>query len=342
LGGRAEDYSDVGRAGVPKAGFAWSPASELTVRGTWTRSFRPPALSDLAASGGRSDLATLPDSNSPSGLTTVLLASGTNPTLVDERARTWTLGMQLTPTSLRGLSVALTYFNTYYEDRIDNLLLAPTVLNQPTFAWIVNRNFTGAQRAAICDQTLFAGSASDCLDAAIGAIIDNRLRNVQHVQTRGLDLIGKYALNTSYGRFDLGFNGTYLLGFDEQQTPDSPIEQLLNTQNNPIKLRLRSSLSWQRAGLGASLFVNFANGYRDLLSVPSRSVRSFTTLDLQLRYAIGASRPGLLANTELSLTAQNLLNSSPPFLNNSLGVGYDEENADLVGRILSVDIRKTW
>ena len=133
------------------------------------------------------------------------------------------------------------------------------------------------------------------------------------------------------GRFSVGLNATYLLAYAEQKTPDSPLVPLLNTQYNPINLRLRGSLSWERAGFGASLFTNFDNGYRDVLSVPSRNVHSFTTLDLQLRYRIDGSRPGFLANTEVALTAQNLFNSSPPFLNNPEGVGYDEENADLTG-----------
>jgi iron complex outermembrane recepter protein len=241
-----------------------------------------------------------------------------------------------------GLSLALTYFDTNYENRIESVALTPDVLNEPEFAWLVNTNFTSAQREAICNQTLFAGAAGACLGAPIGAIVDNRLRNIEDLETRGLDLIGKYGFETAFGRFAVGLNATYLLGYIEQKTPDSPLVPLLNTQNNPINLRFRSSLSWERAGFGASVFTNFDNGYRDVLSVPSRSVHSFTTLDLQLRYRIDGSRPGLLANTQIALSAENLFNSSPPFLNNPQGVGYDEENADLTGRILSVDIRKQW
>jgi len=342
FGGRAEDYSDVGRAAVPKMGFTWSPAPDVTIRGTWAKSFRPPALPDLATTNSRSLLLTLPDASSPSGVTTVLAASGNNPRLADERARTWTLGAQLTPKSLPGLSLSLTYFDTDYENRIENVVVTPNVLNEPEFAWLVNASFSSAQREAICSETQFAGAAADCLSAPIGAIVDNRLRNIEDLETRGLDLIGKYGFETAFGRFSVGLNATYLLAYTEQKTPDSALVPLLNTQYNPIDLRLRSSLSWDRGGFGASLFTNFDNGYRDVLSVPNRSVHSFTTFDLQLRYRIDGSRPGFLANTEIALTAQNLCNSSPPFLNNPEGVGYDEENADLTGRILSVDIRKRW
>jgi iron complex outermembrane recepter protein len=342
FGGRAEDYSDVGRAAVPKTAFAWSPAQDVTVRGTWTKSFRPPALADLATTNSRSVLVTLPDASSPSGGTTVLAATGTNPNLADERARTWTLGAQLTPRSLPGLSLSLTYFDTDYEHRIESIALTPNVLNAPEFAWLVNTNFSSAQREAICNETLFAGAAADCVGAPISAILDNRLRNIEDLQTNGLDLIGKYGFDTVLGRFDVSLNATYLLAYAEQKAPDSALVQLLNTQYYPINLRFRSSLGWERRGFGVSLFTNFDNGYRDVQSTPNRGVHSFTTLDLQLRYRIDGSRPGFLANTEVALTAENLFNSSPPFLNNPQGIGYDQENADLTGRILSVDVRKRW
>ena len=68
FGGRAEDYSDIGRAAVPKTAFTWSPVPDVTVRGTWTKSFRPPALPDLSTANSRSELITLPNASSPSGV----------------------------------------------------------------------------------------------------------------------------------------------------------------------------------------------------------------------------------------------------------------------------------
>ena len=342
VGARAEQYSDVGDATVPKAGLLWSPIPDVRFIGTWTKAFRPPVLSDLAAATSTSLVTSLADPNAPRKTSTVLIASGTNPNLEDERARTWTVGVQLTPTAVSGFSVAMTYFNTYYTSRIESAQLEPDLLSQPQFGWLVNRNFTSAQRQQICSQTVFFGVSNDCLGAPIDAVVDNRLRNIEYLQTSGIDLIAKGGFSSALGHFDLGLNGTYLLGYAEQKTPGESAEQLLNTPYNPINLRLRTSLSWQRARLGASLFLNFDNGYHDSLSVPNRDVASLTTLDLQLRYRINGNRGNLLANTEFAVTAQNLFNSSPPFLNNALGVGYDQENADLTGRILSVSVRKSW
>ncbi len=342
IGERTENYSDVGHASVPKAGLLWSPTSNLTFRSTWTKSFRPPALPDVVSTGSFSEVISLPDVRSATGVTTALVAAGSNPNLDDEKARTWTVGAELKPDWLPALTFGATYFDTYYFNRIEAIQLEPDVLNQPSLAWLVSTTFTAAQRGAICGQTVFLGPPGECLGSQINAIVDSRLHNVEHLETRGIDLIGKYSLASSFGTFDLALNGTYLLGYSEAKTPGTPTVELLNTQNNPINLRLRGSLSWDRRGFGASAFVNFDNGYKDELSNPNRSVRSWTTIDLQLRYRTSEAGPGFFGNTEIAISAQDLFNSSPPFLNNPVGIGYDQENADLTGRIVSLEVRKHW
>ncbi len=119
--------------------------------------------------------------------------------------------------------------------------------------------------------------------------------------------------------------------------------QLLNTQNNPINIKLRGMLTWQQVRWGATLAINFQNHYRDTLSEPNRNISSLTTFDSQLRYSPTAFGAGWLQNTVLELNAVNLFNVSPPFLNNATaGLGYDQENADPTGRLLSIQVRKSW
>jgi len=283
LGERYEDSSDVGDARIPKIGLTWAPSSVLSFRGTWTRAFRPPALPDVVPTTSFSQVARLPDPNSPTHFSTALIAFGTNSSLGNERARTWTLGAEMAPATVRDLSIALTYFDTYYDDRIENGSLTPTLFSDPTLAWMVGRNVTGTARGNICGQTTFLSQGS-CLTTPIDAIIDNRLRNIEFLHTQGIDLLGKYRFSNTFGRFEAGFNGTYLLAYTEQKTPGLPAAELLSTPNNPINVRIRSSLSWDHRGFGASLGLNYDNAYKDSLSQPNRHVRSWTTVDAQLRY----------------------------------------------------------
>jgi outer membrane receptor protein involved in Fe transport len=121
---------------------------------------------------------------------------------------------------------------------------------------------------------------------------------------------------------------------------------IVSTQSNPINIKARGSASWTRRGFGVSTFVNFQNRYRDTLSVPNRGVSPWTTIDLQLSYETTGDTLdtlGWLGHTQFVLNAQNVFNVNPPFLNNSaVGLGYDQENADLYGRMVSFEVRKRW
>ena len=342
VGGRYEHYSDVGGHAVPKFGLLWAPVSAINLRGTWVKSFRPPNLPDRVASTSFSELLSLPDNASPSGQTTVLARFGTNPDLTSERARTWTLGLDLKPASIPGAGLSVTYFDITYEGRIDQAALGPNVLNDPQTAYLVNRNVTPALRQSACSAGTFLGAPSNCLNAPIGAIVDNRLQNIAELKTRGIDTLGRYTLDGRMGKLQLGLNGTYLFNYSQAVSPDAPLIDLVSTQNNPINLRVRASASWGLRGFGAAAFVNYDNHYRDTASVPSRTVDSWTTMDLQLSYATRADAREWLSNMQVTLSAQNVFNTLPPFLNNTVGVGYDQENADLTGRIVSLDVRKQW
>jgi iron complex outermembrane receptor protein len=181
------------------------------------------------------------------------------------------------------------------------------------------------------------------LQSGANVILDARSQNLQAVRTEGIDINSSYERRWSRGTLKLRLDGTYLLDFTQQNTPGSPAQQLLNTQNNPIDIRLRGSVSWQQLRWGATVGVNFQNHYTDIASDPPRNVRSYATFDAQLRYNLEPFGTGFLQNTLLELNAVNLFNVSPPFLDNRIAkLGYDQENADPYGRLLSIQVSKSW
>jgi outer membrane receptor protein involved in Fe transport len=342
---RYEDYSDFGPSTTPKVGLLWAPTEAFMVRGTWGRSTRVPTLADLDESQNVVIPYALPDSLSPTGVTNVLVLSGQNSRLTEERARSWTAGLDFNPARwLPGASLSLTYFDIVFSNRIEAPTFEANILEDPAQDAFVTRNPRAAQVSSACNQGRFLlGTTADCLQFAAGAILDLRVQNIESVQTRGVDFRGAYRWTAAYGTVKLALDGTYLLGFSQQEGPDAPPMQLLDTENNPINLKMRGTLSWQRGRFGASAAVNFQSHYRDTASDPNRNVSSYTTVDTQLRYDIDPYGGSWLANTRIELNAINLFNADPPFLNNAIaGLGYDQENADPFGRLLSVQIRKTW
>ena len=64
---------------------------------------------------------------------------------------------------------------------------------------------------------------------------------------------------------------------------------------------------------------------------------------MQLRYDVPDDFSRWLQGTRIELNARNVFNVDPPFLNNQIvGIGYDQENANPYGRVLSLELRKSW
>jgi len=339
---RYEDYRGYGSTTTPKYGAVWSPARGIAFRGTWSRSVRPPTLVDLDTTQNRSAITTLLPS--AGGSMTTLLWSGGNANLQPERAQSWTVGLELAPDFAPGLTMGLTYFRTTFKDRIQQTLPSPNILSDPMYGSIVTYNPSPAQVASICAHSLFLqGSPAQCTGVAVGAIVDLRTRNLARLLTDGIDFNTSYALPTAMGKFKFIVSGTWLMDFSEAQTPDQPLVPLLDTQNQPIDLRARASAGWEHKGWGALFAANFTDSYRDTASHPTRRVDSWTTFDLQLRYDFPAGAGAWLHGLGIEFNARNLFNSDPPFLNNQATyIGYDQENADPYGRLLSLQLRKTW
>jgi iron complex outermembrane recepter protein len=341
--GRYENYERYGSTTTPKYGITWSPLKGVAFRGSWSRSMRPPTLVDLNMSRNVSDTVAVKNPAVPAGSTTALAWTGGNAGIQPERARSWTAGMDIAPDRVPGLSVGFTYFRTVFKDRIQPTVYTPTVLSDPIYAAIVVRNPSVAQIDYVCSHSIYAqGSAAQCMSTPVGAIVDLRVRNLGELLTDGVDFNSIYERPTSFGKLTFGLNGTWLRDFSEALTPDAPLTSLLNTQNEPINLRMRATADWQLHGFGTLIAANFTNSYRDTASIPQRRVDAWTTIDLQLRYDF-PDAASWLRGMRIELNARNVFNVDPPFLNNQLQyIGYDQENADPYGRLLSVQLRKLW
>lgn len=345
VAGRYEHYSDFGQAVTPKLGLVWSPLDAVALRGTWGRSIRAPTLSDLDASQNLIIATTLLDTGTPLGAANALVESGKNPSLTVEHARSWTAGIDVDAREwANGLTFSTTFFNIDFRDRIQAPPFGPGILNDPVFAGLVTRNPTAEQLASACSRArYFSFTATPCTLSGATAIVDLRIQNMERVSTRGLDFNTSYARAWAPGVLKLSLDGTWLFRFTQQEEAAAVPQQLLGTQNNPINLKMRGSVSWQQRRWGGTLGVNFQNRYLDTVSVPNRPISSYTTFDTQLRYELGTSGNSYLANTRLELNAINVFNKSPPFLNNAVAqLGYDQENADPLGRLVSFQVRKTW
>lgn len=337
LAARHEDTSNGGAETTPKIGILWSPFEGLMLRSSWGRSFKAPSLIETVAGLQDAFVIDLPDPLSGSGFTTTLVLLGTNPDLEAERAETWTAGFTLRPQWLEGFSFDLNVFRIDFQDRISSPANPFTVLaDAALYGPITTRDPDDALVQSIFDAPFYQDFGDTPPAADVGAIVDGRLRNLSRSIVSGMDFeIGQ---QFEISGFDVraSLSGSYLFEYEQSFSETSPGVDIVGTAGNPVDLRLRAALNIGRDNWNGGVFVNYTDDYIDTLSSPDRHVESWTTVDLSLGYAFSAS--GVAAR----LFVRNAFNEDPPFLNNPIGVGYDPENADPLGRFISLQITKTW
>lgn len=353
VAGRYENYSDFGDAANPKVGLLWAPIDSLSFRGTYGTSFRAPSLPDLDGSprAGNTSIY-LSDFFVLIGLTPVpfLQTTGANEDLRPEKAVTWTAGFDWAPEFADGLSLKVTYFNIDFEDRIGTPLPSTfAALTDPRFESLVTFNPTAEQIAAVVngprynpDAPFGPFSPADLISGAlpVGAIVDGRRTNSARLVTRGLEVQGAYSFDTDFGAIALSFNGNYLIDFERAITPSDPLFDEVDTLGRPVDFRARGGATWSRGSWTAASYVNYTDGYTDAISNPERDVDAWTTVDLTVAYQTEKDA-GLLRNARFAVTATNLFNNDPPFVD-ALGMGYDASNANANGRMVSFQITKDW
>ena len=338
---RGEDYSDVGTSVNPKFSAAWEPFDGVRLRGSWGTSFRAPSFNDLRQDGATTAYfaRALPDPASPTGFTNALLIRGNDPDLRPERATSWTLGVDYRAGAKQGVHAHLTWFDIDYRDRIASLASAIQIffVNRAVYAPVIDDTPDPAAVAAYYASPYFQPSGG-IPASAIQAVIDARTQNLASQRMRGIDFDLGYGLPLAGGTAEFGASGSYIVTFRQRLTSTAPGLSVVDTIGNPPDLRVRGRASWSAGPVSVAAFVNYTDGYRNNTTAPVSRVASWTTLDLQLRYQAAS---GLT----LTLGAANLLDADPPLTPFVLGtrtVGYDGENANPVGRLLSLQVTKTW
>lgn len=342
LAGRVERYDLAGSTANPSVGIVWQPLGGLQLRGTYSRSFRAPALREVFEPAGLNPVLL---SRGAARVRTLQLTGG-NPDLDPETADAWTVGFDLTPAALPGLRLSATLFDARFENRIGrpasvnsaNALVDPTLA---PFVRFISPNTNAADLAIITEALASAPfNATNGIFPATdyGAIVDVRYVNTTTLRVRGLDVTGSYRFDVGDGdRVELGGNVSYLFDYKQQFTPASPIIDTVNVANFPLRLRGRTTADWTRGPLTLGGALNYTGRYRDTLG---NRIGAFLSLDLQARVAPAESGP--LRNVAVLLSVRNAFDRDPPFYNNSTGFAYDPANADPIGRFVSLQLTRTW
>jgi iron complex outermembrane receptor protein len=343
VSGRYDDYSDFGSTTNPKIGLYWQLVDGFSLRGSYGTSFRAPGLRQIGATVGAYYLSATNSAtyaNDPTRgaaqVETIYLLGG-NDHLQPEKATTWSFGADFNPTFLPKLRASVTYYNLEYTDVIGTPTV-PYVFQDPIFASIVHRGNPASPEFT----ALLAIATPVNLPASFGSdvnLLDLRNNNFGIRKTDGLDFDINYYWQTNFGSVFADLAGNYILNFDTQFSPGSPVSNSLDL--GVARWTARGTLGARMGSLSLAGFVNYRDGvtnnYTTPTGVSSSSADSYMTVDLRVAWTLPDT--GWTSGTVLALQVNDLFDQDPPFFPGSDGIGgfYNP-----IGRFVAVNLRKTF
>ena len=359
LAGRYEDYSDVGDSLDPKIGVFWEINNELSLRASYSESFRAPDLQTL--NGGElwfiipfptSSITAFPapppSPLSPPFFDAALIAflAGFNSNLGPESANSWSAGFTYQPEFLNGLTIQGNFFDISYADRIEDIGLL-LILSDPSLGSLVNTTplleaqelFNRAETGEIRLSNQFGATPED-----VQILANSGPQNLSIRDVRGFDLNINYSVDTNAGRFSAGANASYLVNYIQQLNELSPIVDQVNVLYRPVDFKMRANLSWSNNGFTAFTALNYVDGYRDKINtLIANGIDAWTTVDLSLAYDTTDRFDSFLINDlRFGLSVTNLFDNDPPFVATPFGLNYDSANANPFNRQISVTLSKRF
>ena len=151
-----------------------------------------------------------------------------------------------------------------------------------------------------------------------------------------------YRHRTGFGGFDLSVNGNYQLTRKSQASSDSPVVDVLATENP--KLALQSTAGVDIGHFRAQATWNHTSGYAIAAtnSVPVQThVGAFDTVDLFFKYDVPATS-AWLRDLSITLNVKNVLDQDPPILRRNQPNENGFANGFTLGRMFIFGVSKKF
>lgn len=376
--GRYDDYSDFGDTFNPRFGATFKPVEWISIHGAWGKSFNAPSLADSplatantlyvlsgnAASAFQAPAVLVPGSY-PAYTTgqNIVAIRGNKPGIRPQTATTWTLGVDLQPPFVPGLSLGATYYSIDFKDFIglppfenvnqlySNYGSVITTLSNPTALLAALQEAAAA--ANICSNstsTIACPTYPNAASAAnVYAFFDARKQNVGAAKVSGLDFNLSYRTETGFGAIFAAGNATYTL--TSKLRPGSSATYIDQINFDRSRLRSRLTVGADVGKLTASATWSHLQGY-DLQFpvgynnpgagfVQQTKIGSFNTVDLFFRYDFKGE--GFDRDLALTVNVNNVFDQDPPLsINTGAGVTPGYANGGTLGRFVQIGVAKKF
>ncbi len=330
--GRVESFSDAGvdETVVPKVGLRWQPIPEqITVRASWGRGFRAPALAELYLPQSVGVSFNLPDTkrvgrpgsnvnDTASGQRQTV--SGGNRLLAPEKSESTNFGVLFSPKFLKGFSVSVDFYSVEVTNRIGQPATPAIMIENPDL-------FPGAIIRA-------APTASDIANNLPGELREIRsvLGNYGSTKAKGVDIATEYRFTAGrYGRFTTRAVATVINSQTLRTRPDLPTVETVGLYEIP-SWRGDASVLWNLEKASAGLSFNYIGGFQDTSPSPL-FVKQQVTTDVQVGYQ-------LPWNTRVTVGVNNVFDRLPPAT--TFSTGYAERVNNFLPRYAYLSLTKTF
>ncbi len=315
LAGRYEDIANLGTFD-PKIAIRYALHEHLSLRSSWSTSFRAPSL--FQQGGTQTSFAQVTDP-ATSNTFFISVRSFGDPALKPETSTAWNLGFTWEAASgsdSSTTSISADYWHFDFKD----------VLVQENQQAILDADPFDPRVRRLDDEN------PDTIDA-IGQIFTS-FANASSVKTSGLDITARLPVKTGAGVFTAVLDGTYVFRYDLLDPQAGAVDgagrrNFRNFGTSVPRLRAGGTLGWvsNTGTTSASLSARYISSYQDDEAV--QPVDSILTLDAQLNWTL---TNGLTGGPDITLTvgALNIGDEAPPFV--ATNGNYDSKVHDPRGR----------
>ena len=257
VAGRYDHYDDFGSELSPQIAGRWTVNDNLVLRASWGEGFKAPNLIELHQERAESfdDLADqvrcAAQGRAPDDCPTSQVEnfSGGNLNLEAELSENFNIGIVA---DFGGLSASLDYYIVELSNAVTELSLEQ----------VNTREARGDLPAGVIVRR------GPTVDGVPGRIlsIENPLSNGASTDTSGLDLGINYNFDIEGGTIDMNLSWVHILKYDEQTTPESPVDLLIGTENgdkgfpeNRLTSSVRYSNDYMTLAFNSQLIDSFRN-----------------------------------------------------------------------------------
>lgn len=341
---------------TPKYTIAWSPIDNLTIRGTWSESFRAPSPYENVGSrkfyddpgtctgddcdfpwdhgwGANMWITWYPDMDGrivngeqvpgPIWDAVYVYQLGSNPGLKPERGLNKTVGFDWHPEFIDGLSVSATFNDVNYKDKIEQLTHA----------------FYDPEEWQSAPNLYWEDPDTDRL-----MLVRDQPSNLALYRSKSVDFRTSYLFDTDWGSFNIGLDGTYtkslLTSLFSTATPKNKVA----TKAGPARLKGRAYIGWNNDVTSLMASFNYGSGYTHTYyhssygesKRPTDEVDSYWTLDLTGSYQVRS------LDLQLLYGIRDVTNADYPFINGTDGRPFDSGRVNVRGRTMYLQATKRF